>query len=221
MYPNNFVRAQARIATVNARFDLASKGVRSSSGHVRHKCFVSYHAADTEEAADFVESFESVFIPRAIGVEEGDGSIIHSESVDYIRDVIREDYLRDSTVTIVLVGRCTWARKFIDWEIYASLRDTKYSKKNGLLGLLLPSATDDIPKAPERLTDNIASDGSEAYGRYFYYPQSDSALRANVEDAFQARTTRAHLIENSTALRQRNASCRCGWRPDGRAGQSR
>jgi hypothetical protein len=207
MYPNNFARAQARIATVNNRFQLASEGSRASSGHVRHKCFVSYHAADTEEAADFVESFESVFIPRAIGVEEDDGSIIDSENVDYIRDVIRRDYLRDSTVTIVLVGRCTWARKFVDWEIYASLRDTKYNRKNGLIGLLLPSATDDIPKPPERLSDNVPSNGSEAYGRYFYYPKSDSDLRANIEDAFQARTTRAHLIDNSKPLRRRNAPC--------------
>jgi hypothetical protein len=207
MTTSNFARAQARIAIVNKRFDLASEGVRAASGYVRHKCFVSYHAADTEEAADFVESFESVFIPRAIGVEEGDGSIIDSENVDYIRDVIRSDYLRDSTVTIVLVGRCTWARKFVDWEIYASLRDTKYSNKNGLLGLLLPSASADVPSAPARLVDNVPNDGSAAYGRYRYYPKTATELRTQIEDAFQARTARAHLIDNSRGLRQRNSSC--------------
>jgi hypothetical protein len=207
MYPNNFARAQARLAAVNKRFEAAAEGARAATGHVRHKCFVSYHAADTEEAADFVESFESVFIPRAIGVEEGDGSIIDSEDVDYIRDVIRTDYLRDSTVTIVLVGRCTWARKFVDWEIYASLRDTKYSKKNGLLGLLLPSAEGDVPQAPERLSDNTPTNGSEAYGRYLYYPKSEASLRASIEDAFQARTARAHLIDNTKALRKRNSQC--------------
>lgn len=207
MHPSNFAHAQARIAAVNKRFEVASEGARTSAGQVRHKCFVSYHAADTEEAADFVESYESVFIPRAIGVEEGDGSIIDSEDVDYIRDVIRSDYLRDSTVTIVLVGRCTWARKFVDWEIYASLRDTKYSKKNGLLGLLLPSAEDDVPKTPERLSDNTPTAGSEAYGRYYYYPKSESSLRSSIEDAFQSRSTRATLIANSKKLRQRNSAC--------------
>ncbi len=207
MYPNNLARAQARLAAANKRFDLAAEGTRSAAGYVRHKCFVSYHAADTEEAADFVESFENVFIPRAIGVEEGDGSIIDSEDVDYIRDVIRSDYLRDSTVTIVLVGRCTWARKFVDWEVYASLRDTKYSNKNGLLGLLLPSAEDNVPKAPDRLADNTPTDGSEAYGRYFYYPESDASLRTNIDDAFQARTARAHLIDNSRGVRKRNSPC--------------
>lgn len=207
MYQDRFARAQARLAAVNKRFELAAEGTRAASGYVRHKCFVSYHAADAEEAADFVESFESIFIPRAIGVEEGDGSVIDSEDVDYIRDVVRTDYLRDSTVTIVLVGRCTWARKFVDWEIYASLRDTKYSKKNGLLGLLLPSAETDVPKAPERLADNIPINGSEAYGRYLYYPKSESSLRSSIEDAFQARTARAHLIENTKALRKRNSAC--------------
>lgn len=207
MYQNSLARAQSRLAAANKRFEVAAEGARTASGHVRHKCFVSYHAADTEEAADFVESFETVFIPRAIGVEEGDGSIIDSEDVDYIRDVIREDYLRDSTVTIVLVGRCTWARKFVDWEIYASLRDTKYSSKNGLLGLLLPSAEDAVPQTPERLSANTPTDGSEAYGRYFYYPKSESSLRSSIEDAFQARTARAHLIDNSKALRKRNSPC--------------
>lgn len=207
MSSTNFVRAQQRIAAVNKRFDVAQEGVRSSSGYVRHKCFVSYHAADTEEAADCVERYESVFIPRAIGVEENDGSIIDSDNVDYIRDVIRSDYLRDSTVTIVLVGQCTWARKFVDWEIYASLRDTKNSKKNGLLGVLLASATNPNASAPARLTDNTADD-SEAYGHYYYYyPESEAVLRANIEDAFQARTSRAHLIDNSRALRQRNSPC--------------
>jgi hypothetical protein len=35
---------------------------------------------------------------------------------------IRQLYLLDSTVTIVLIGKCTWARKFVDWETQASLR---------------------------------------------------------------------------------------------------
>lgn len=201
-----FQSARQRIATLNSRFDAATE-TKGASGHVRHKCFVSYHAEDTEEAADFVEAFESIFIPRAIGVEEGDGSVIDSTDVNYIRDVIRRDYLRDSTVTIVLVGQCTWARKFVDWEIYASLRDGKVARHNGLLGILLPSATKPQATTPSRLLDNIPKDGSSAYGRYHYYPGSPHVLRAQIEDAFVGRTARAHFIENTRPLRQRNSSC--------------
>lgn len=209
MHPSRHSRRQqalARIAAVNRRFDLTRES-RTASGAVRHKCFVSYHSADAEEAATFVETFEDIFIPRAIGVEEGDGSIIDSEDVNYIRDVIRTNYLKDSTVTIVLVGKCSWARKFVDWEIYASLRDTKNATKNGLLGVLLPSLANNPPTAPTRLADNVPNNGSAAYGRYHYYPKTKSELRSNIEDAFQARGSRAHLIDNSRPLRKRNGTC--------------
>jgi hypothetical protein len=200
-------RALARIDLVNRRFNWSIESKSATTGAVRHKCFVSYHSADAEEAANFVESFEDIFIPRAIGVEEGDGSVIDSGNVDYIRDVIRRDYLRDSTVTIVLVGRCTWARKFVDWELYASLRDTSTSNKNGLLGILLPSATDTLPTAPERLRENIPDGAMDAYGRYRYYPTSSAVLQGYIEDAFQARKTRGHLINNARLPRKRNTSC--------------
>ena len=209
MHPSPGSRRQqalARIEAVNRRFEFATES-KAADGSVRHKCFVSYHSADAEEAATFVETFEEIFIPRAIGVEEGDGSIIDSEDVDYIRDVIRTNYLRDSTVTIVLVGKCSWARKFVDWEIYASLRDAPTSYKNGLLGILLPSLASDPPQAPERLIDNIPRDGSAAYGRYHYYPATKAGLKINIEDAFQARRSRAELIDNSKPLRKRNGTC--------------
>ncbi len=38
-----------------------------------------------------------------------------------IRQKIRDEYLKDSTVTIVLVGLETKKRKHVDWEIYSSM----------------------------------------------------------------------------------------------------
>lgn len=197
--------ALARIEAFNYNFERRAEDT-TSEGHVRHKCFVSYHSDDVVQAANFVDSFDDVFIPRAIGVEEDDGSIIDSESTDYIRDVIRTEYLRDSTVTIVLVGACTWARKFIDWEIYASLRDTSTAIHNGLLGILLP--TNPIPKAPARLSDNVPLlSGDSAYGRYKAYPANSAILRTWIQDVFDARTERQSLINNGRTLRQRNGAC--------------
>lgn len=56
-----------------------------------------------------------------------------------IREIIRDDYLQDSTVTIVLVGTETKKRKHVDWETYSSMIDGKVNKKSGLIALALPS----------------------------------------------------------------------------------
>lgn len=56
-----------------------------------------------------------------------------------IRQIIRDSYLRDSTVTILLVGTATKKRKHIDWEIYSSIIDGAVNKKSGILVINLPS----------------------------------------------------------------------------------
>ena len=55
-------------------------------------------------------------------------------STDRIRQIIRDDYLRKSTVTVVLVGKHTWQRKFVDWEIGSSLRHTEKKQTFGTFG---------------------------------------------------------------------------------------
>jgi hypothetical protein len=106
----------------------------------RHKCFVSYHADDTDEVVTFLEDFGTEFIAKTIGVTDED-DFIDSNDTDYVLDQIRTRYLGDSTVTIVLLGACTWARRYVDWEVYSSLRDSKSSKINGLLAISLPSVS--------------------------------------------------------------------------------
>ncbi len=64
---------------------------------------------------------------------------INSTDTDYVMKCIRENYLSDSTVTIVLIGSCTHSRRYVDWEIKSSLRQGQYTTPNGLIGILLPS----------------------------------------------------------------------------------
>lgn len=52
------------------------------------------------------------------------GDIDPNLATDTIRQKIRDEYLRGSTVTVVLVGPETWQRKHVDWEIGASIRHT-------------------------------------------------------------------------------------------------
>ena len=176
---------------------------------VRHKAFVSYHHDDQEEAEDFIETFDherKVFISRALGAGM-EQDIINSDDTDYVMRRIRELYLADSTVTIVLIGECTWARRYVDWEIQASLRHGETVTSNGLLGIVLPSAGKK-PVPPDRLKQNLQGENSdEGYARWHWYPTRKDTLANWIEDAFQARTTRADLIVNPRDRFKYNRTC--------------
>jgi hypothetical protein len=171
----------------------------------RHKCFLSYRVTDMDEVESFLDDFGTEFIPRSVGVTEED-DFIESDDDAYIKRRIRELYLIDSTVTILLVGSCSWSRKFIDWELSSSLRNDSVNRRNGLLAIGLPSA--DGPKAPARLKDNWVFEKPEfSYALFKKYPRSASGLRARIEEAFLARTEKASLVDNTRALRKNNSAC--------------
>lgn len=176
---------------------------------VRHRCFISYHHDDEDEVQDFIKTFDEerdVFIARALGTDI-DQQIIDSDDTAYVMRRIRELYLKDSTVTIVMIGKCTWARRFVDWEIQASLRHGETVTPNGLLGILLPSMGKTAP-APERLGINLKDeDGNDLYARWYVYPQRKDTLANCIDDAFEARTSRADLIVNPRERFKNNRQC--------------
>ena len=165
---------------------------------VRHKVFISYYHDDQDEVEEFINTFDEerdVFIARALGTEMSQ-AIIDSDDTAYVMRRIRELYFGDSTVTIVMIGKCTWARRYVDWELQATLRHGSTVTPNGLLGIVLPSAGDH-PKPPRRLDLNLkGKDSDEGYARWIWYPQRKDTLANWIDDAFQARTTRDSLIEN-------------------------
>ena len=175
---------------------------------VRHKVFVSYHHDDQAEVDRFVNTFDAnrdIFIARALGTEM-DPTIINSTNPDYVMQRIRQLYLADSTVTVVIIGRCTWARRFVDWEIQSSLRRGDTVTPNGLLGIKLPSYVSH--GCPERLNKNLRQgQQTECYARWIEYPSGAQELRVYLEDAFEARTARANLIVNPRERMVRNRPC--------------
>jgi len=97
----------------------------------RHKCFISFHRADHDAVVAFKRDFDDrhdAFIFRGQEMPE---DIIRSTNDDYVMSRIRDRFLKDSTVTIVLVSSCTWSRKFVDWEVKASLQRPAYGVANG------------------------------------------------------------------------------------------
>jgi hypothetical protein len=109
-------------------------------------------------------------------------------------------------VTIVLVGKCTWARRYVDWEVYSTLRNDKNNKRSGLMAITLPSyASTASRKLPPRVDDNVAD--KEGYARWWKYPTSVASLRTLIDEAFEARTSKAHLINNTRDRKINNSPC--------------
>ena len=105
--------------------------------------FVSYsHRLDQSDADDFRRKFGDsgmVFSDRSL--ENLDIGYLSDDTIkdNYIRPKIRQ-----SSVTIVLIGKDTGGRWWVDWEIYYSMLKTVGNERNGVLGVLLPNKEHNI-----------------------------------------------------------------------------
>jgi len=158
-----------------------------------HKVFISYHHCnDQDYKEDLVELGEkhSIFMDRSVDT----GEIPENLSDENIRRIIRDRHLRDSTVTIVLVGIETRCRKHVDWEIYSSMFDGSANGKSGIVVINLPEIMSDNFVAPhgERekailypdITSWISIDNRAEYERrYPFMPDRiiDNLVRPDVK----------------------------------------
>ena len=104
----------------------------------RHKVFISYHHAnDKSYKRELVRlrDAQASFIDRSVGM----GDIPDYLDDQAIRRRVRDEHLRDSTVTIVLIGTATKGRKHVDWEIYSSMYNGPVNKRSGILVISLPT----------------------------------------------------------------------------------
>lgn len=111
-------------------------------------------------------------------------------------------------MTIVMVGRCTWARRYVDWEIQASLRRSTDLVPNGLMGIILPSGVG--ATVPNRLQINRIRDSNDTpvgYARLYDYPSSAWELSGLIAEAYQRRGTHTHLINNPRERPRYNTTC--------------
>jgi hypothetical protein len=162
-----------------------------------HKCFLSYNSADKSAVDDFCTKYSGSFIRRGMKMED---DIIDSTNTDYVMKRIRELYLKDSTVTIVLIGRCTWARRFVDWEVQASLRNPADSYPNGLVAIQL---WDSYTSLPDRVQLNCDS----GYAQFYKKPSSSTSLERMIDEAWNARFDKQNLIVNPRERFKNNKHC--------------
>lgn len=175
----------------------------------KRKVFISYCHSDDTEVRAFVKKWtetEKVFIPKGLGLQFTD-DIIKSDNPEYVMSQIRSKYIGDASITIVLLGTCTHSRRYVDWEIKSSLRQEKNSLPNGLMGIILPSLGGSA-HLPPRLEENWNSTHTNCYARFWVAPRSAAELRRWIEDAYSARTSRAHLIKNSAEMMKYNTVCK-------------
>lgn len=178
----------------------------------KRRVFISHFRGDRNEVDDFINEFakrHGVFTPYVLGANDND-DFIDSDNPEYVMTQIRVKYLKDSTVTIVLIGSCTHSRRYIDWEIKSSLRQGDQYTPNGLIGIVLPSSGNSA-HLPPRFKKNWCKDEKDCYARYRSHPSSPEQLSNWIEDAYNARTTRSKYIVNPQDMMKYNAKCNvCG-----------
>lgn len=158
-----------------------------------HTVFVSYHHKNDQYEANYLRDTygkDDTLIDHSLKDAYDD------VSDDEILKLIRTNHLKNSTVTIVLIGSKTVSRKWIDWEIYSSLRPYGDRTRNGLLGIYLPTAED----APVRLQDNIDS----GYAVTMKWKNISWQLSTKIDEAYNNRS-KDNLVENSRPRRKRNS----------------
>lgn len=131
---------------------LLGSGLRFQAA-VKRKVFVSYHhGGDQAYYNAFSQAFHDTY---DVITDNSLERQIDSDNVEYVMRRIRENYITGSSCTIVLVGRDTHARKYVDWEIKATL-----DASHGLIGVRLPTApvtAQGTVTVPGRLHDNVQS----------------------------------------------------------------
>ena len=180
----------------------------------RHKVFVSYHH-DMDEA--YKKHFCTWMRPDIVDRSVEDGDINPHLAADTIRAKIRDEFIADATVTVVLIGRCTWQRKHVDWEIGSSLRDTKNNPRCGLLGILLQTHYNYGNRQyrpnliPPRLADNCNDGNSFAKVYDWPDPWKIDSVRAWIHAAFQRRFSSQPRNVRDQFKHNRSGICTDGW----------
>ncbi len=183
----------------------------------RHNIFISYHDTDEDRRykRQFLRKTRKVAIDKSVDTGDIDDTNL---KVTRVRQIIRDNYIRDATVTVVLIGPCTWQRKHVDWEIGSSLRKTKKNSRCGLLGILLPNHPDfekkrrNLKRIPQRLADNC--EGDDPYALIYDWPRgrAEAKLRNWLHRAFDRRNGTPPNNSLVSFHDNRSGDCKKGWR---------
>lgn len=176
----------------------------------KHKVFISYRHRNErhypyDEDARYKQKLEQILSSFCINKSVENNEYDTDLSDEYIKRLIREEKVSDSSVVIVLCGPETWSRKHIDWEIYAGLR-ASVNGRSGLIGILLPnypgyaSNRYSYDNIPPRLADNIKS----GYANMYSWDYFISHAEVLINKAFNDRVDRWLTSDNSREQMKNN-----------------
>lgn len=161
---------------------------------VRRRVFVSYHhGGDQWYYDEFSRFFHNAW--ETISDNSLDREI-DSDNADYVMQRIRDKHITNTSCTVVLIGGQTHQRKYVDWEIKATL-----DKQHGLLGVILPThVKNQVGEivVPDRFLVNART----GYAPYLHWSNLTAQALANAVDAAVAKPK--GLIDNSLVMKSRN-----------------
>ncbi|MGL4647579.1 MAG: TIR domain-containing protein [Mycoplasmoidaceae bacterium] len=105
----------------------------------KHKVFISYYHQEDQSYKDKLIQLNekyNLFDDCSVNQYEIEYNNLDDES---IRKIIQNDYIKKSEVIILLCGKNTKKRKFIDWEIAAGMTNSIDNLQKGFLIINLPT----------------------------------------------------------------------------------
>ena len=187
---------------------------KGNSVKTPHNVFVSFHKRDFKRKQEFVKLMHGRIIDASVDI----GGILDTgEKTPEVRRIIRDDYIREATVIVVLIGKETWQRKHVDWEIGGCLRCTRSNNRTGLLGFVLPEhpnhGHNEInPRLiPPRLANNC--DGEDPFAMIVDWPENFAPAQVHraIELAFDRRKGTPPNNSRKQFKRNRTTDWRKGW----------
>jgi hypothetical protein len=171
----------------------------------KRKSFISYYHKDDEDYRDQFEKLTSDLIINK-SVQKND---INSDNDDeYIKQLIQKEYLKDTTVLVVLIGNKTKCRKHVDWEISGALNFKVGDTYAGILGLMLPTHSEygnekaTFASLPARFADNFKAE----YAILRDWTEDTEKIQSYIELAFANRSSKSDKRINSRVQMQ-NDTC--------------
>lgn len=137
----------------------------------RHKVFISYYHKDDQDYMNYLSNpnkyyyydyekgeYRSPF--ENLSVRDGDIDDTYMTD-EQIRRTIRDNFMDEANVLIVLCGRNTKYRKHVDWEIHTAMYDSENNPQMGIVVINLPSITNSQRvRASDDSEKGIISDGA-------------------------------------------------------------
>lgn len=206
----------------------------------RHRVFISYYHHDDQDYKDILINMkefdwstmrtQSIFEDCSVHENEIDDTGLTSEE---IRRIIRDDYIKDATVLILLCGQNTKKRKHIDWEIHAAMYDSETNRQMGIIVINLPTISQSIrassneekpllsnssnwyridnrtdyeqhyPYMPSRIIDNFVKDVPITVVDWNRISSNPQILKELIDNAFKRRFDFSY--DHSAPLRKQNS----------------